>query len=158
MQIDLMNAMEQRMPDIIAHPDIFMQGRNEFGPAEELVTRLICKAARKTGTTLEINFGRMAQKYDPSKPISEQRIDYPSAGFWKIVAEETEKGAKMDPPEMLKVVFGKDAHAPRMLSETRDYMIAKEIIGEETLSKLYFVKDDLKTQDRSLAALKKHWK
>ena len=149
---DLMNAMEQRMPDIIAHPDIFMQGRNEFGPAEEMMARLICKAARKTGTTLEINFGRMAQKYDPSKPISEQKIDYPSAGFWKIVAEETEKGAKLDPPEMLKVIFGKDAHAPKMLSETRDYMVAKEIIGADTLSRLYFVKDDLKTQDTEMLA------
>ena len=134
---DLMNAMEQRMPDIIAHPDIFMQGRNEFGRAEELMAILICKAARKTGTVLEINFGRMAQKYDPSKPISEQNIEYPCPGFWKIVADETEKGMEKNPPEILKVVFGKDSHAPSMLSETRDYMLAKEIIGAETLSKLY---------------------
>lgn len=147
---DLMYAMQQGIPDIVAHPDIFMQGRNEFGNVEEFMTRMICKAARKTGTPLEINFGRMAQKYDPSKPISEQHIDYPSADFWKIVADETEIGAKMDPPEMLKVVFGKDSHAPAMLLETKDYMIAKEIIGEDTLSKLYFVKDDLRTQDTEM--------
>lgn len=144
---DLMYAMQQGIPDVIAHPDIFMQGRNEFGPAEEFATRMICKAAAKTGTTLEINFGRMAQKYDRSRPIGEQNIEYPCPEFWRIVADETEKCAAKNPPEIIKVVFGKDSHAPSMLSETRDYMLAKELIGAETLSRLYFVKEDLITRD-----------
>ena len=145
--ISLMYAMQQGIPDVIAHPDIFMQGRREFGSVEEEATRLICKAAAKTGIPLEINFGRLAKKYDSSKPISEQNIEYPCPEFWRIVADETEKHAAKNPPEIIKVVFGNDSHAPSMLSETRDYMIAKEIIGTETLSKLYFVKDDLITRD-----------
>ena len=144
---DIAFAMHKGIPDIVAHPDIFMQGRNEFGEAEEFMTRMICKAAIETGTTLEINFGRMVKKHNPAKPISEQRIEYPSPDFWRIVAEETEKASEDKP---LKVVFGKDSHYPGQLSETRDYQIAREIIGDETLSRLYFVKDDLKTRDTEI--------
>ena len=144
---DISFAMYKGIPDIIAHPDIFMQGRKDFGPTEEFMTRMICKAARETGTALEINFGRIAQKYNPTKPISEQHIEYPSPDFWRIVAEETEKTSVETP---IKVIFGKDSHHPGQLSETRDYLIARDIIGAETLSKLYFVKDDLKTRDTEI--------
>ena len=89
----------------------------------------------------------MVKKHNPAKPISEQRIEYPSPDFWRIVAEETEKASEDKP---LKVVFGKDSHYPGQLSETRDYQIAREIIGDETLSRLYFVKDDLKTRDTEI--------
>ena len=47
----------------------------------------------------------------------------------------------------LKVVFGKDSHRPGQLSREDDYKAARDILGEDVLSKLYFVKDDLKTQD-----------
>lgn len=144
---DLMFAMHKGIPDIIAHPDIFMQGRNEFGEAEAFMTRLICKAAIETGTVLEINFGGMYQKYNPNKPIEEQHFEYPSRRFWEIVAEETEKAPQ---DKTLKVVFGKDSHYPSQLAETRDYQVVRKIIGDETLSRLYFVKDDLKTRDTEI--------
>ena len=143
----LMHAMHSGISDIIAHPDLFMQGRNEFGLTEEAYTRVICKAAAKTGTVLEINFGRMFKKYNPNRPLEEQRIEYPSKRFWEIVADETEKAPKETP---LKVIFGKDSHYPSQLSETRDYMLARQILGDETLSRLHFVKDDLKTRDTEI--------
>ena len=44
----LLLSMDRGIPDIIAHPDIFMVRRSEFGEKEEQITRLICKKAIET--------------------------------------------------------------------------------------------------------------
>ena len=60
-------------------------------------------------------------------------------------AEETEKAQENG--KALNVILGKDAHYPGQLSMERDYQVAIEKIGKDTLSRLHFVKEDLRTHD-----------
>ena len=132
-------AMDKGLPDVIAHPDLFMQARDNFGVKEEEITRAICRKAIEKGIPLEINFGKIASKVDSGMSIEDikKRTPYPSPEFWKIVAEET-KIARENGQD-LRVVYGKDAHFPGQLSTEKDYEIAKAIIGEQTLEQLHIV-------------------
>ena len=132
-------AMNKGLPNIIAHPDLFMQARDNFGKLEEKITRVICRKAIKKGIPLEINFGKIASKLDSGMSIDEikERTPYPSPEFWKIVAEET--AIARENGQDLLVIYGKDAHFPGQLSTEKDYEIAKAIIGEETLEQLQIV-------------------
>jgi len=132
-------AMDKGLPDVIAHPDLFMQARDKFGVKEEEITRAICRKAIEKGIPLEINFGKIASKVDSGMSIEDikKRTPYPSPEFWKIVAEET-RTAKENGQD-LRVIYGKDAHFPGQLSTERDYEIAKAIIGEQTLEQLQIV-------------------
>ena len=49
------SAMKLNIPDIVAHPDIYMYGRNEFGEIEKNIAERICKSAEKYSIPLEIN-------------------------------------------------------------------------------------------------------
>ncbi|MBQ6992464.1 MAG: endo-1,4-beta-xylanase [Clostridia bacterium] len=135
----IISAMDKGLPDVIAHPDLFMQARDKFGVKEEEITRAICKKAIEKGIPLEINFGKIASKVDSGMSIEDikKRTPYPSPEFWKIVAEET-RTAKENGQD-LRVIYGKDAHFPGQLSTERDYEIAKAIIGEQTLEQLQIV-------------------
>ena len=132
-------AMEQGLPDIIAHPDRFMACRDFFGRDEEMVARDICRTASEKGIPLEINLGNIAPLVERGLSIDEikKKINYPSPEFWKVVAEETRKAQKNG--QNLIVVFGKDAHFPEQLSTEKDYEIAKAIIGKEVLQQLHLV-------------------
>lgn len=132
-------AMDKGLPDVIAHPDLFMKARDSFGEKEEKVAREICKKSAEKGIPLEINLGKIASKVESKKSIEQLKneIKYPSPEFWKIVAEET-KIAKENGQDII-VFFGKDAHYPAQLSDERDYEIAKAIIGENTLEQLHIV-------------------
>lgn len=144
-------AMNEGLPAIIAHPDLFMQARDNFGKLEEKITRIICRKAIEKGIPLEINFGKIASKLDSGMSIEEikERTPYPSPEFWKIVAEET-RIARENGQDLL-VVYGKDAHFPGQLSTERDYEIAKAIIGEQTLDQLHIVTSYKELEDtRSL--------
>ena len=87
----IISAMDKGLPDVIAHPDLFMQARDSFGTKEEKITRAICRKAIEKEIPLEINFGKIASKIESGLPLDElkKRIPYPSPEFWKIVAEET---------------------------------------------------------------------
>ena len=132
------------LPDVIAHPDLFMKCRDEFGDLEKRITRAICEAAINKGIPLEINFGEIAKYVDTEKSSSDikSKIYYPSPAFWEFVAQEY--------GEEIKVIFGKDAHTPSQLSDEKDYEIAIEVLGIQTLEKLKFVKSDLKTVDEGI--------
>ena len=60
-------AIEKKIPNIIAHPDIYMLNRNNFGEAEEQVARIICSTAEKYGIPVEINLS------DPVMYIRKQK-------------------------------------------------------------------------------------
>jgi len=137
----ILEAIEEELPDVIAHPDLFMKCRNKFGDNEKRITRSICEAAIKKGIPLEINFGEIAKYAETEMSALEikERIGYPSTAFWEFVAQEY--------GQEIKVIFGKDAHFPKQLSNDRDYKIIIEILGEHTLKQLHFVKSDLKTYD-----------
>lgn len=135
----IISAMDKGLPDVIAHPDLFMQARDSFGTKEEKITRAICRKAIEKGIPLEINFGKIASKIESGLPLDElkKRIPYPSLEFWKIVAEET-RIAKENGKDLF-VIYGKDAHFPEQLSTEKDYEIAKAIIGKQTLEQLHIV-------------------
>ncbi|MBO5348740.1 MAG: endo-1,4-beta-xylanase [Clostridia bacterium] len=132
------------LPDVIAHPDLFMKCRNNLGDLEKRITCAICDAAITQGIPLEINFGEIAKYADVKKSSSDikSNISYPSPAFWEFVAQEY--------GEKIKVIFGKDAHTPSQLSIDKDYEIAIEVLGTQTLEKLKFVKSDLKTVDEGI--------
>ena len=45
----IISAMDKDLPDVIAHPDLFMQARDIFGAKEEEITRAICRKAIEKG-------------------------------------------------------------------------------------------------------------
>ena len=133
-------AMELGIPDIIAHPDLFMLKKKEFGKREEEVAQLICKAAEKYNIPLEINLNKIFRKtyFKNDKlnnlPIKEQkkrlsRVEYPCKGFWNIAKEYN-----------IKVVYGLDVHHKGEISLWNELLeLAHEILGDEILGKLNFI-------------------
>ena len=132
--------MELGIPDIIAHPDLYMLKKKEFGKIEEKVAHLICKAAEKYNIPLEINLNKIFRKtyYENDKlnnlPIEEQkkrlsRVEYPCKGFWNIAKEYN-----------IKVVYGLDVHHKGHILLWNELLeLAHEILGDEILDKLKFI-------------------
>lgn len=134
-------AMELGIPDIIAHPDIYMFRRKEFGKIEEETAEIICRASEKYKIPLEINLCKIFRKlFAPNRIIIEipekekkekiKTITYPCKKFWEIASKYN-----------IKVLYGIDAHYKGQIllfPELINY--ANEIIGEKTIKKLNFVK------------------
>lgn len=136
-------ALEAGIPDIIAHPDLFLKYRRRFGEKEEFITRQICELAQKYQVPMEINLNEIYREYVRAKnelakgtereriELAKSRIGYPNAQFWKILSEYD-----------IKVLFGIDAHLKgQILNNEISYKIASEILGE-TMEKLNFVDYD----------------
>lgn len=138
------NAMKLRIPDIVAHPDMFMLRRKEFGDIEKNVANLICKAAEKYNIPLEINLNDIFYKtyFENRKlnnePIEKQKekllkVSYPCKEFWNIAT-------KYD----IKVVYGIDAHFRGQILLWNNLLeLAHEILGDVIISKLNFLEDDI---------------
>lgn len=133
-------ALEKGLPDIIAHPDLFLKYRREFGEKEEFITRQICELAQKYQVPMEINLNEIYREYVKAEnelgggtereqvELAKSRIRYPNTLFWKILSEYN-----------IKVLFGIDAHLKGQISNSEiSYKIANEILGE-TIEKLNFV-------------------
>ncbi len=135
-------AMELKIPNIIAHPDFVMLGREKFGELEEQVTRKICKASEKYGIPLEINLnGIFSKTYYKDRKLNKDSFDeqvkrlknviYPCKDFWKIVSEYN-----------VKVVYGLDTHQRGHIDRYKELItLATMVIGEDTIKKLNFVED-----------------
>lgn len=135
-------AMELGIPDIIAHPDIYMLKRNGFGDIETRVAHMICKSAEKYNIPLEINLNNIfANTYYENRilnnePIEKQRpklvnVAYPCKDFWEIVSQYN-----------IKVLYGLDAHHRTQISLWPTLLeFAKEILGEDLLNKLDFIQE-----------------
>ena len=116
-------AVENGLPDIIAHPDIYLYKVKEFGKTEEEVARRIAKIAEKYQIPLEINLAKIYHHF-----VDGAKIVYPSKEFWKIISEYN-----------VKVLYGIDAHYKGQIPMWKKMVEkANEVIGEETLSKLNF--------------------
>ena len=133
-------AVELNIPDIIAHPDVYMRKRKSFGEIESKVANIICKVAEKYNLPLEINLANIFNKtYYENKqlnndPIEKQKeklsnVDYPCKDFWEIVTNYN-----------IKVLYGIDSHHKRQVSLYKNSIeLANEIIGKETIEKLNFI-------------------
>ena len=90
-------AMQLNLPDIVAHPDIYMLRRNNFSEVESKVAHSICMNAEKYNIPLEINLNNIFSHtyYENRKlnniEIEKQRrnlskVSYPCKEFWKIAS------------------------------------------------------------------------
>ena len=124
-------SIELGIPDIIAHPDIFMYNRT-FGETEEKITRSICKCAEKYNIPLEINLNNIYYRIFRKEISNTDNFDsvvYPNKEFWKIASEYN-----------IKVLYGIDAHHANQISKHKELIsIANTIIGEDTINKLNFI-------------------
>ena len=135
-------AMSIKLPDIVAHPDLFMVAVDNFGEREEQISHKICAAAEKYNIPLEINlngiFSRIFLKNRKliNLTIEEQikaleKVAYPCRNFWEIASEYN-----------IKVVYGLDTHYRGQIDLYHDLIeLAHIIIGEETINKLNFIED-----------------
>ena len=133
-------ALQQGLPDIIAHPDLFLKYRKTFGKKEEYISREICELAQKYQIPMEINLNEIYREYVRTRKekkecsdretidIVKSKVGYPNKNFWDILSEYD-----------IKVLFGIDAHLEGQI-RNRDisYNIASEILGE-TIENLNFV-------------------
>lgn len=137
-------AMELKIPNIIAHPDIYMIKRKQFGDIEEKIAHMICKVAEKYDIPLEINLNDIFYKtyFENRKlnnfPIEKQKeklinVQYPCKGFWKVATNYN-----------IKVVYGIDAHYKGQIVLWNELLeLAHEVLGEEVISKLNFLENDI---------------
>lgn len=133
-------ALELGIPDIIAHPDIYMLDREKFGEDEAEVARIICGVAEKYDIPLEINLAKIFNAtYYENKKLNNDSIEkqkrklsnvyYPCKEFWKIASNYN-----------IKVLYGIDAHhRGQILLYDNLVKLANEIIGEDIISKLHFI-------------------
>ncbi len=131
-------AVARGIPDIIAHPDIYLRnsGKGEsdyhLTSKEKEVAERICEICVDNNIPLEINMGEIIRNGRRIRNATQEQIremiKTPSREFWEIAAE---KGCR--------VLFGKDAHHPNQISEDRDYEIARILLGDELFKKLDFM-------------------
>lgn len=134
-------AMELNLPDIIAHPDMYMLRRNGgFLALEAEVANRICRAAEKYNIPLEINLNNIfAHTYYEDKKLNNidiekqkeklSKVYYPCKEFWRIASQYN-----------VKVLYGLDVHHKGQIllwNELRE--LANEIIGKDILEKLNFI-------------------
>lgn len=122
-------AMENHIPNLIAHPDLFMLGKDNFGGVEEEVSHIICKAAEKYQIPLEINLTRACMFLVGMT----RKIEYPNRRFWEIASSYN-----------VKVIYGVDAHFREQIENYEKCIdIVNEHIGIKTIDKLHFVGENL---------------
>ena len=136
--------MKIGLPDIIAHPDVYMMNRKEFGKAEAKVAQMICKSAEKYNIPLEINMAKIFNEtYSKNKefkslPIDEQKemlskVLYPCKGFWNIATKYN-----------IKVLYGIDVHHRGQILRWNELLkLTEEIIGKDILDKLEFIEEEI---------------
>ena len=135
-------AVELGIPDIIAHPDIYLSKKRNFGKIEKEVATRICQLAEKYQIPLEINLNNIFQRtYNENRilnnfSLDEQRkklvnVNYPRREFWELASNYN-----------LKVLYGLDAHYRGQIQKWNELIIlANEMIGEETINKLKFIEN-----------------
>ena len=131
--MDYANCVEESIrkgiPDVIAHPDLFMMDRKSFGKLEKEATNIIAKAAEKYQIPLEINLSR-AVAYSLGKT---NRVEYPCKEFWEVVSNYN-----------VKVIYGVDAHFRFQIDLYNEAVeVAKNVIGKDVIKKLNFVDENL---------------
>lgn len=133
-------AMELGIPDTIAHPDVFMNVKKNFGEIDIKISNMICKSAEKYNIPLEINMAKIFNNvfYENKKlnnlPMEERKkrlikVRYPRKEFWDIAKDYN-----------IRVLYGIDVHHKGQILLFNELVeLANEIIGSETVSKLNFI-------------------
>lgn len=108
-------ACELGLPDIIAHPDLYMFSKAEWTPACEQAAHMIAQCAQDYHIPLEINLNGL--KYGKRKIGDETRYTYPCRAFWLAIQDYD-----------FEVVYGLDAHTPDKYSDLECFRIVNEEI------------------------------
>lgn len=124
-------AMEYKIVDIIAHPDLFILSSDGFREIQEKISNMICESAQKYNIPLEINLNRifyeMFFRDNPTNNLDE--VLYPCKEFWEIASQYD-----------IKVLYGLDVHHKNQISLFNKLVeIANKKIGEKTIEKLNFI-------------------
>ncbi len=123
-------ACESGLPDIIAHPDLFMYAKEEWNEACEITAHRIAKAAQDYQIPLEINLNGI--NYGKKHIGNEYRYAYPYRKFWEIVSMYD-----------IKAVYGLDAHQPEKYADKECYRIVdEEILNGLDIPKLTYLDFD----------------
>lgn len=118
----VVKACASGLPDYIAHPDLFMFGKEEWNETCEKATHMICAAAEKYHIPLELNLNGL--KYGKCKRGKEERYLYPHRNFW-LIAQQYK----------VSVIFGLDAHEPAKYADKTCFdIVHNEIIQGIPLS------------------------
>lgn len=134
-------AIAMGLPDILAHPDVYLNNRQgEFTATDEKVAHRICRAAAEADLPVELNLHNIfVNTYRTDNILNEDPLDvqrgrlpavsYPRREFWQIAREYP-----------LRVIYGLDTHRRGEIQHFHDLItLAHEILGEETISKLHFI-------------------
>lgn len=111
----VVKAIEEELCDIVAHPDLFMYGKEEWNAVCEDAAHRICKAAQEHHIPLEINLNGL--KYGKCKRGKELRYLYPYRRFWEVAAQYE-----------VDVLYGLDAHEPEKYADKECFKIVQETI------------------------------
>lgn len=120
-------AMEKQIPDLVAHPDLYMINRESFGDIESKVAHIICASAEKNNIPLEINLTEAFLYLSNIK----NRVYYPCKEFWEIASNYN-----------IKVLYSIDAHYKeqiRMYEECIEFV--NNLIGKDIIEKFNFIEN-----------------
>lgn len=133
-------ACKLNLPDIVAHPDMYMLKRKKFGDVENKIANIICKASERYNIPLEINLNNVfAHTYYENKKLNNVdfekqkeklvKVSYPCREFWNIASNYN-----------IKVLYGLDAHHKGQILLWNELIeLANEIVGKDILEKLNFI-------------------
>ncbi|WP_416325744.1 histidinol-phosphatase [[Eubacterium] hominis] len=124
-------ACRRGLPDMIAHPDLYMFSKEEWTVACEQAAVTITKAAVEANIPLEINLNGI--RYGYQQIGKEKRITYPYRRFWEVASRYP-----------VKVVYGLDAHHPDKYGDLDAFHTVDELLKGIPLHKL----EDLKFQKK----------
>ncbi|OCN03822.1 hypothetical protein A4S06_04455 [Erysipelotrichaceae bacterium MTC7] len=100
----VIRALDEKLTKYVAHVDYFMLGKDDFNSRNAQAIARICDAVNRNDAILELNLKGM--KYGKKIYPTGMQYMYPHYDVFKIIAD---KGCK--------VVFGYDAHHPKVLLE-----------------------------------------
>lgn len=135
-------ACSLNIPNIIAHPDIYMLNRPTFGKIESKLANMICSSAEKYNIPLEINLNNIFNKtYYENRHLNNDSLEfqrlklknvfYPCKEFWDIATNYN-----------VKILYGLDTHHKAQIPLYHELLgLSNEIIGDDILSKLNFIKN-----------------
>lgn len=118
----VVKAIEEDLPDIVAHPDLFMFGKEEWNETCSKAAHMICKAASEHDIPLEVNLNGL--KYGRRQLGKELRYTYPYRRFWEVASQYD-----------VRVLYGLDAHQPEKYADEECFTIVRnEIIYDLPLN------------------------
>ena len=126
-------ACEKGLPDIIAHPDLFMFGKEVWTEACCEAAHRICANAQKHGIILEVNLNGL--RYGKRKLGEEFRYTYPYRSFWEIACTYD-----------VDIVYGLDAHAPQKYADQDCFAVVNQEILYDLPLKF---RNELRFEDRN---------